>query len=545
MAVAPAICSDNGAMPDPVTIPRDTDDPDRRRMRRLQLRLGRMWDATHDTRPFAHSAVIVPSLSLDQDELAKVSGVSFYEERLLFSLIRLRNPKARVLYLTSQPVHPEIIDYYLQLLVGVPARHARRRLAMMCVYDASPRPLTEKILERPRVVGRIREWITDARRAYMTCFNSTDLERQLALELGIPLNGVDPDLLHLGTKSGSRRVFREAGIPLPEGYEDLESPTEVARHLGLLKHQNRSLKKAVVKLNASFSGEGNAVFTYPSDERALADLAEGNAGVLEANLQYGAPRDTYSRYFGKFAEIGGIVEEFLVAERVTSPSTQMRITPNGEVQVISTHEQVLGGSTGQSYEGCLFPADEIYRKELHDYGTAVGRVLQRHGVISRFAVDFVCARTAEGSWRTAAIEINLRMGGTTFPFVALQFLTAGHLDAERGTFASQRGTEKFYFATDSLKSQHYRGLLPEDLMDVMIGSGLYFNPGTETGVLFHMIGALSEFGKLGIVCIGDSPAQARELFERTRELLDGETGALGRRRRRRAVDAQSPAVRLE
>ena len=73
--------------------------------------------------------------------------------------------------------------------------------------------------------------------------------------------------------------------------------------------------------------------------------------------------------------------------------------------------------------------------------------------------------------------------------------------------------------------------LPEDLMDVMIGSGLYFNPSTETGVLFHMIGALSEFGKLGVVSIADSQEQADEFFIRTREVLDDATG--GRRRSRR------------
>jgi hypothetical protein len=32
-----------------------------------------------------------------------------------------------------------VVDY-LQLLVGVPAAHARQRLQMLCLYDASPRP---------------------------------------------------------------------------------------------------------------------------------------------------------------------------------------------------------------------------------------------------------------------------------------------------------------------------------------------------------------------------------------------------------------------
>ena len=41
-----------------------------------------------------HTSVVVPSLTLDQAELRKMPGASFYEERLLFLLIRLRNPRA-------------------------------------------------------------------------------------------------------------------------------------------------------------------------------------------------------------------------------------------------------------------------------------------------------------------------------------------------------------------------------------------------------------------------------------------------------------------
>ena len=61
------------------------------------------------------------------ERLQKLVGSAFYEERLLFLLIRLRNPRAHVVYVTSQPVHPVILDYYLTLLMGIPASHARTR----------------------------------------------------------------------------------------------------------------------------------------------------------------------------------------------------------------------------------------------------------------------------------------------------------------------------------------------------------------------------------------------------------------------------------
>ncbi len=175
--------------------------------------------------------------------MKKLEGASFYEERLLFLLIRLRNPRARVVFVTSQPVHPLVLEYYFQLLVGIPTSHARSRLTLLCAHDASPRPLTEKILERPRLLERIRQGIADRARAYLTVFNSTPLERKLAVLLGIPLNGVDPALNAHGTKSGSRKIFREAGIALPDGFEDLRDDRDIEAALVELKRRKPGLRR--------------------------------------------------------------------------------------------------------------------------------------------------------------------------------------------------------------------------------------------------------------------------------------------------------------
>lgn len=117
--------------------------------------------------------VVVPSLSLDAEELAKISGVHHYEERLLCMLMLLRRPQTNVVFVTSQQVSTAIIDYYLHLLPGVPLRHARSRLTLLSCHDASEVPLTKKILDRPRLMDRIREAIPDPHAAHVTCFNST------------------------------------------------------------------------------------------------------------------------------------------------------------------------------------------------------------------------------------------------------------------------------------------------------------------------------------------------------------------------------------
>jgi hypothetical protein len=485
---------------------------------RLKPRLAEVWDALTMREEEPHTAVVVPSLTLDQSELRKIAGASFYEERLLFLLIRLRNPRARMVYVTSQPIHPIILEYYLQFLAGIPASHARSRLTLLCADDASSRSLTEKILERPRLIERIRAGINDPQRAYLTVFNSTPHERKLAVLLGIPLNGCDPQLASLGTKSGSRKVFREADVPLPEGFEDLHTTHEITEALAELRSRRPGLRRAVVKLDESFSGEGNALFRYPANDSKLA------LGEALQRVEFAVPTETPEAYFDKMAKMGGIVEEYIEADEKHSPSAQLRIGPRGDVLAISTHDQILGGPSGQVFLGCRFPAHDDYRLTIQEAALRVGHVLSAHGVVSRFGVDFLVHRDAsDAAWKTTALEINLRMGGTTHPYLALQFLTGGSLDPQSGLFRSPSGQAKYYKATDNLYSPRYKGLLPEDLVDLLTINKLHYSHGSESGVLFHLIGALSEFGKLGLTAIANSPAEVDELYAHTLEVLDKET----------------------
>jgi hypothetical protein len=474
----------------------------------LKPRLGELWDTVFPGDDQPYTSVIVPSLTLDTGEMTKIAGIEFYEERLLFLLMRLRNPRARIVYVTSQPVHALVLEYYLQLLVGIPASHARARLTLLSTYDSSPRPLTQKILERPRLLDRIRAAIPDPQLAYLTVFNATPLERRLAVLLGIPMNAPDPRLTHWGTKSGSRRLFREAEIALPYGHEDLATAADIRRALRDVAEQRPDAKRAVVKLNESFSGEGNAIVELSGDDPLR-------------HARFAVPHETYESYLSKFTAGGGVVEEFIEADETTSPSAQLRINPRRDVILSSTHEQILGGPSNQLYLGCTFPARDEYRLAVQEAGVRVGEALASKDVIGRFSVDFIASRHGD-AWKLNALEINLRMGGTTHPMLALRFLTGGDLDRATGLFHGLDGRPKFYRASDNVTSERYRGLLPEDLIEVLTLHHLDWSHRTGTGVLFHMFGAVSQYGKVGMIAIGNSADEADALFTRTIEVLDRE-----------------------
>jgi len=78
-------------------------------------------------------------------------------------------------------------------------------------------------------------------------------------------------------------------------------------------------------------------------------------------------------------------------------------------------------------------------------------------------------------------------------------------------------------ATDSMRSDRYRGLVVEDLLDIAAVNGLHYQAWSESGVLFHFSGALSEFGQFGITAVGKSPGEADHWFDETRQVLDRET----------------------
>ena len=97
------------------------------RFEALQRKLIPQWELIEAFTDEPYTMVVVPSLSgvdLPLDSTKRQA----YEERYLFLLFLLRQPRAKVLYVTSEAIQPTLIDYYVGLLPGVVNSHARARL---------------------------------------------------------------------------------------------------------------------------------------------------------------------------------------------------------------------------------------------------------------------------------------------------------------------------------------------------------------------------------------------------------------------------------
>ena len=482
----------------------------------LQTRLVPLWKSIERMNQDEQTIVVAPSLTVDAGDL-KGAKLQAYEERFLFLLLLLRQPRARLVHVTSNPILPSIVDYYLDLLPGVIPSHARKRLFLLAPLDGSPRPLSEKILERPRLIRQLRDLVIDPERAHLVPYNTTELERDLAVALGIPMYGADPKHFHFGTKSGCRQLFQEEGVPHPSGREGLRSVPDAVEAIADMRREKPELEQVILKLNEGVSGEGNARV----DLRGATTPAEIEERIRGMRFE---TNTTYDRYVEKLGQRGGVVEELIAGEEFRSPSVQLRVTPLGKVELLSTHDQVLGGPSGQTYVGCRFPADPGYAAQITAEAAKVGARLASEGVIGRFALDFVTVRR-DGAWQPYAIEVNLRKGGTTHPFLTLQFLTDGVYDPKTAIFTAPSGREKHFVASDHVERPSYRGLTPDDLFDIVARRGLHFDDARQIGVVFHMMAALSEEGWVGMTAVGDSPEEADEKYEHAIAALDEEAAS--------------------
>ncbi|HMT22559.1 MAG TPA: carboxylate-amine ligase, partial [Promineifilum sp.] len=144
-----------------------------------------------------------------------------------------------------------------------------------------------------------------------------------------------------------------------------------------------------------------------------------------------------------------------------------------------------------------------------------------------FALDFLTVKDEDGAWEPYAIEVNLRKGGTTHPFLTLQYLTDGMYDPESGEFTTELGERRYYVAGDHVESPAYRIFTPDDLLDLISVHRLAFDQTCQIGVVLHMFSGVGELGRLGVTCIHGTPARARALHDDFIALLDREAARRG------------------
>ena len=199
--------------------------------------------------------VIIPSMSFAPKELTTIEGIAHYEERALYAIFGLSDPNTRLIIVTSTPLDEWIVKYHFSLLPSRKRENCRSRVQFYNVGDASPtRCLTEKILDRPRLLSRLKQdatTMTNGKRPQRTLlvYRSTVHEENLSKLLGLPYYSARPEFAIHGTKPGSRKIFRDLGIPCADGtYEAERNLKAFQKSIWKVLRKNPHAKKAVVKV---------------------------------------------------------------------------------------------------------------------------------------------------------------------------------------------------------------------------------------------------------------------------------------------------------
>jgi PGM1 C-terminal domain len=465
---------------------------------------GRLSVALAANRPDSttdHVVVALPSYSVGESLLSHYADrIPVLEHRYLVAALMLgRLPHCELVFVASRDPGVGVLDYYASLLPRDGRTILRERLHTVVVPDLSARSVAAKLLDRGDLLEYMKQLIGD-RPAVIEPWNVSDAEMKVALALGVPINGSSPDVWSAGFKSAGRRLFREAGVPVPVGVEDVQSLADVVAGIERIRKSRPELDAVVLKLDDSGAGDGNVVI----------DVCSGAVQQALARLPEWYVRDLSS---------GGVVEERVRGLRFASPSAQIDVLPEGRVAVLATHEQVLGGPDAQVYTGCRFPADPAYSTQIAEHAEATGRVLAESGVIGRASVDFAATQDGSGHWQVFALEINLRKGGTTHPFAVLRNAVPGNYDIAEGCWRTRQGTTRCYSATDNLMDPAWTGLPPEGAIRAVKAAGLDFRPSAGTGVVLHMLSGLGIDGRVGLTAIAETSEHAERLLTDTRDAI--------------------------
>lgn len=480
--------------------------------------------------------VVVSGMNSDKFNLSQVKGLDYYEERMLFFLFLLKYKKTKIIFVTSEGFNTDLFDYYIDLISNKKKEISdiKSRLIHVQVKNSKYLALTDKILNSKKALDTISDAIADKKTAVLRCYNPTAAERKLAVTLGIPLFGSKEKFDYVGTKSGSRKVFKLAELETIPGSGYLKNYSELVSAMARLMKDYPTYKRMVIKLDQGAAGRGNCIFetqkfleendieiSIKTDTEKIAQKIHKN---FKGYCRFELDNETAEHYIKEFNKIGGIVELYINGKIKYSPSVQLSISTAGIPIIVSTHEQILGGVENQKYLGCAFPALTDHRKLIIREAKKVAAWMAKKGMIGHFGIDFIVVKNKpEDKPRIHPIEINLRKGGTTHPFRIAYYLTRSKYNKLDGLLYNGK-TPIYYISRDFIVDERYKKLAPNELIDLVQNSKINFNKNTKQGVLVFMSGTIKEYGRFGAICISHSTEDAEIYFKKLIRLVNGYAG---------------------
>jgi len=432
------------------------------------------WPATKTQK---RVIVHVASMTVDERQRRSIHNLSIFQNRQLSRLTDLADPNVDVVYLVPAPLPEEVRDYYTKLLAVGGVQNAASRFRFICPENYNRLPsqlsLAAQLLYSPRALKRIITFIGN-RPAYIVPNAVGADDVRVSMRLKLPLLGPDDRLATLySSKSGCKRIFASAQVNMPPAAYDIYSTDDCFQALTRLVVRYPNVKRWLFKMDDEFGGRGHAWIDmshvnctqeiqafnamYPNaaeiieEDEEVAEASEDLRLRVKAELMKVVPRRvclavktayrSWDEYMDAFAHCGGVIEA-CPATVDSSPSANLFIEPTGDVNLVSTQEQLFGAA--YCCEVTLCPATSLPPGAMRAAALAVGKVCYQKGITGYVGVDFVVFRDEHtDSLRLWAVDLNLRMTSSCCGFQMFSFLThGGKLDPRTGTYSIGERAQK-------------------------------------------------------------------------------------------------------
>ena len=439
-------------------------------------------DLVDRVRPFANqswspSTEAPPTLHLEDVSaipfLAEIPGVEEYQHRA-----RVRADSGD-LYATVTPPDRHYDTYCLETLdIGQPewinahTRHDPLAVAQACLDD---RPFA-RLVEVVRAAGCL------AIHPYMSIEDVWILAERLARESGCPVSviGSPPPV----TWIANDKALFTALVTLvlgPEWTTETHEAQKTEALAALLLDVGRRYSSVGLKRTRCASAMGNLVLESSSvRNESISALTTLVADFLTRT------------------EWPGDEPVLVVAweDAASSPSTQWWIPPagHGDPRLDGIYEQILEGErkvfVGSRPSTLPEPVNDALRRASRE----VAHALQRLGYVGRCSFDHLVIGDSHGDFTLRFTECNGRWGGTSTPMHLVDRIVAGPRPPYRAQdFSHERLT----------------GVTFGEILERLGGD--VFDQRRQTGrYIFYNLGPLAESGKLDVIAIGETQAEAEQ-----------------------------------
>ncbi|XP_071297237.1 IQ domain-containing protein H isoform X6 [Agelaius tricolor] len=382
------------------------------------------WNRIRTSR---RTIIHIPSLGYSQHIREHIPDLALQQNLQMGRLCDILDANVDVIYICPLALSEELLQYYNKLLglqaavrSGNPEDMAdlqdRFKILTPEAINSFPEHhmcLATVLKYSPRTMQRLQA-LLQGRVAYMVGGVPHLDDLAVADQLQVPLLGSEPAVAQLySTKSGSKRIFASAGVPVPPGEWDIHS---------------REQELALVKISQELPGL----------------LAQHVQPVNEKRFP------TWEKFLQTFLTQGGVIEAFPSSGSVTNLTVDLLIEPTGELTLLASGEQLHAEGPLRS-SGTTIPQRSVDPELLQALCLQIGEACKSKGVLGYFSVDFVAfTHPQTGEQQVWATDLDLCYSDQLALSQLLVYLTDGNVDCGSSILQAPLGAKE----SQSQRVQH-------------------------------------------------------------------------------------------